>query len=169
MVLQKVKRLFFYFVFHLIAKNLLWPEKEERGTDGKCPENKCERPEELWRELRHFHASAVERHQFKHQHNFMLNWEELIFQGKLYIVEQDIKAELDMATSEIMQPPGTLPGPWSFTFCHCLISLQEQVHYLLVLWLLYLQSLFGQDKKKRHRISVFVYVIQFYLCHKRQR
>lgn len=75
----------------------------------------------------------------------MLNWEELIFQGKLYIVEQDIKAELDMATSEIMQPPGTLPGPWSFTFCHCLISLQEQVHYLLVLWLLYLQSLFGQD------------------------
>lgn len=132
---------FFYFVFHLIAKNHLWPEKVERGTDGKCPENKCEQPEELWRELRHFHAAALGAHQFKHQHNFMLNWEELIFQGKLYIVEQDIKAELDMATSEIMQPPGTLPGPWSFTFCHYLISLQEQVHYLLVLWLLYLQSL----------------------------
>lgn len=88
----------------------------------------------------------------------MLNWEELIFQGKLYIVEQDIKAELDMATSEIMQPPGTLPGPWSFTFCHYLISLQEQVHYLLVLWLLYLQSLFGQDKKKKKKGTEFQYL-----------
>lgn len=77
----------------------------------------------------------------------MLNLEDLIIQGKLRTAEQDINAELDMATSEIMQPPGTSPGPWSFTFCHYLISHQEQVHYLLVLWLLYLQSLFAQDWK----------------------
>lgn len=46
-----------------------------------------------------------------------------------------------MATSETMQPLGTLPGPWSFTFCHYLISLLEQVH---ICW-----CLFGQDKRKK--------------------
>lgn len=154
MVLQKVK-LFDFFI------HKLQPEKENCVLKWKIKEKTQNSLKNIifntlmWR-LQHFHGAALTTHLLK-RHNFMFNLEELIFQRKLCTAEEDINAELDMATSEIKQPPGTSPGPWSFTFCHYLISLQEQVHYLLVLRLLHLQSLFAQVKKiKTQNFSICV-------------
>lgn len=105
-----------------------------------------------------------------------------------------IETALDMGTSEILWPPGRLFLPCSCTFCHFLIPLQEQVDCVPVLRLQYLQSLLlicSEEirlasvivniiiimKCPRARVnglwlsdicrwlSIFVYVIPFYLCH----
>lgn len=69
-----------------------------------------------------------------------------------------------MGTSEIMWPPGRLFLPSSCTFCHFLISLQEQVDCGPVLRLQYLQSLLLICSEEICPASVIVNIIIIIKC-----